>query len=138
MELRELQHFMTDAGLSSEQVRQMKLIRKRMKNRISAKAHSQKQQVHIKDSDDANRILRENHGSLQLDYIRLMGVLTEVQKQKELFCAQTAQLTLQTQQLLTEREEQQRATQSLQDRCNDLLAQLNATTPITNGASLSL
>jgi hypothetical protein len=63
-----------------------------------------------------------------------MGVLTEVQKQKDLFCNQTAQLTLQNQQLLLETQELKRMQQTLQTRCNELQAQLNADARINNGA----
>ena len=55
MDLRDLQSIMEDVGLVPEQVKQMKLIRKRMKNRISARAHSQKQHSEIQKADQVSR-----------------------------------------------------------------------------------
>lgn len=100
MALKELQRMMAQAQLTPAHIKQMKLIRKRMKNRISARIHSQKQHVTLQQSDSKNKQLHESQSRLTLDYLRMMTALSDMSKEKEQFCAQIRLLQLQNEQLL--------------------------------------
>ena len=57
--------------MTDEQIKALKLIRKRLKNRISAREHAKKQQQQVGEARMGSQILQQNHARMQEHHHRL-------------------------------------------------------------------
>lgn len=82
MSLRELSNVTKQAELSDEQVKALKLIRKRLKNRISAREHAKKQQQQVGEARMGSQILQQNQVLMQDQQMRLQEIVQQTKHQR--------------------------------------------------------